>query len=309
MASGRVRAYTQGGIQIEHATTDREGDAMRGARVVKLMCTVVIVVSGATVAVAGDDAAGTVTGSMVVNGQEVSLPYVYAVQLEEGFYDPADPAWRVVFVSEPVDERDLDGPLWDVSMVEVLITETAEFDDEPTLQVYSQSLRMPELASGNVSGGTYPELEMRTTGPDRFAGRVHHDGMQEMFDDTFTYDFTFDAPFSDPNAPIGDLLPAGGGEPGAAYLAWVHAIHSGDLDKLRAIVPPDMAAQLSEPGAEEEIEFMRMMTPTEVTILGGSTDGETAVLDVEGLMDGEKAKGEITLQKIGEQWLPVSSSW
>ncbi len=96
------------------------------------------------------------TGSIVVNGQEVSLPYVYAVRLEEGFYDPADPAWRVVFVSGPVEERDLDGGLWDVSMLEVLITETAEFDDEPTLQVYAQNLRMPELESGNVSGGTYP---------------------------------------------------------------------------------------------------------------------------------------------------------
>lgn len=282
---------------------------MRGAWVAKVMCGVVIVVVAATGVVGGEGSAGTVTGSMVVNGQEISLPYVYAVRLEEGFYDPADPAWRVVFVSEPVDERDLDGALWDVSMLEVLITETAEFDDEPTLQVYAQNMRMPELASGNVSGGTYPELEMRTTGPDRFAGRVFHTGMQEIFDDTFTYDLTFDAPFSDPNAPIGDLLPEGGGEPGAAYLAWVEAIHSGDLDRLRAIVPPDMAAQLSEPGAEDEIEFMRMMTPTDVTIVGGSTDGETAVLDVEGLMDGEKVEGEITLQKMGEHWLPISSSW
>ncbi len=281
---------------------------MRHVSVAKLMCGLVFVMSAAAGVGAGDDAA-TVTGSMVVNGQEISLPYVYAVRLNEGFYDPADPAWRVVFVSEPVDERDLDGSLWDVSMLEVMITETAEFDDEPTLQVYSQSLRMPELANGNVSGGTYPELEMRTTGPDRFAGRVHHSGMQEIFDDTFTYDLTFDAPFSDPNAPIGDLLPAGGGAPGAAYLAWVEAIHSGDLDRLRAIVPADMAAQLSEPGAEEELEFMRMMTPTDVTILGGSTDGTTAVLDVEGSMDGETAKGEITLQKIGEHWLPISSSW
>jgi len=258
---------------------------------------------------AGDGGRGTVRGQVVVNGTEVELPYVYAITLDEGFYDPADPAWKVVFVSQPVDERDLDGHLWDVSYVEVLITESSEFGDEPEFQVYSQSLAMPELDSGTMSGGTYPELEITTAGPDRLAGRVHHTEPQEFFDDTFSYDLTFDAPLSDPNAPVGDVLPDGGGEPGAAYLAWVAAIHSGDLDELRAIVPADMAEQLSDPAAAEEVEFMRTMTPTEVTILGGSSDGQTAVLQVEGLMDGEEAVGEIELQKMGDFWLPTSSSW
>jgi hypothetical protein len=268
-----------------------------------------MVVSLAVVVNAGDDVAGTVSGTIVVNGNEVELPYVYAIELGEGFYDPADPAWKLVFVSQPVAERDLDGTLWDVSYLELLITETAEFDDEPKLQVYGQNLSMPELGSGNVSGGTYPELELKSAGPERLAGRVYHTETRELFDDTFTYDLSFDVRLSDPNAPIGELLPEGGGEPGAAYLAWVAAVHSDDLDRLRAIVPPEMAEQLADPAAAEEIEFLRLMTPTEVTILGGSSDGQTALLQVEGTMDGERLTGEIELQKMGDRWLPTSSSW
>lgn len=272
-------------------------------------CGLVIAVSMSVAARAGGDVAGTVSGKVVVNGSEVALPYVYAIELGEGFYDPADPAWKLVFVSQPVAERDLDGTLWDVSYLELLITETAEFDDEPTLQVYGQNLSMPELGSDNVSGGTYPELELETAGPQRLAGRVYHTETQKVFDDSISYDLSFDVPLSDPNAPIGELLPEGGGEPGAAYLAWVEAVHSGDLDRLRAIVPPEMAEQLADPAAAEQIEFLRLMTPTDVTILGGSSDGQTALLQVEGTMDGERVTGEIELQKMGDLWLPRSSSW
>ena len=42
---------------------------------------------------AGEDLVGTVSGTVVVNGDEVELPYGYAIELEQGFYDSADPAW------------------------------------------------------------------------------------------------------------------------------------------------------------------------------------------------------------------------
>lgn len=122
---------------------------------------------------------------------------------------------------------------------------------------------------------------------------------------------TFSVPLSDPNAPIGDLLPAGGGEPGRAYLKWVEVVHAGDLERLKSILPPEMAAQLDAATAEEareNIEFMQLMTPTGVTILGGSTDGEIALLEIEGLMEGEKVSGEITMTKTGDFWMPTKSS-
>ena len=132
-----------------------------------------------------------------------------------------------------------------------------------------------------------------------------------VFDDKFQYDFQFNTILSDPNAPIGDLLPEGGGEPGKAYQAWSAAVHSGDVEQLKAIVPEEMAAQLSAVTPEEaaeEIGFMKEMTPTDIRVLSGSTDGEIALMQIEGSMVGETINAEVTMTKMGSFWLPTNSS-
>lgn len=251
----------------------------------------------------------TVEGTLTANGTSVALPYVYAYALEEGFYDASDPSWKLIFVERPIEERKLKEHIWDAAYVQLEITRTTEFGDEPELRVYSQDVRLSAEAGGNLSGGEYPTLELESIGPDGLAGRVYHAEAQEFFDDTYQYDFTFRAPLSDPNAPIGEALPADGGEPGKAYLAWVTALHSGDPQQLKPLVPPELAEQLDAEGAKEEIEMMASFTPTAVKILGGSSDGETAILDVEGTMDGEPVRGKVTLQKTDGFWMATESSW
>ena len=70
-----------------------------------------------------------------------------------------------------------------------------------------------------------------------------------------------------------------------------------------------MASQLEGDEVKEELEMMQLMTPTEVEILGGSSDGETAILQVEGVMDGEKGRGEITLERHGDVWMATRAAW
>ena len=268
-----------------------------------------IVVSGVAIAEEPDV---TVEGYFVANGEKVELPYAYAWVEKQGFYDEADPTWSLLFVDRPVAERELDDMIWDAAYIRLGITETSEFDDEPTIQVYSQDIRFSAEQAGNVSGGTYPELEITSTGPGRCSGRVHHPEAQEFFDDTFQYDFTFDIPLSDPFAPIGDPLPAGGGEPGAAFVAFCDAVHAGDLARLKTLMPAERVAMI-ESGDEEEVreglEFMKMMTPTEIEVLGGSSDGETAILNVTGTMDGQAVKGEITMSFTGGRWVTTNAAW
>ena len=252
-----------------------------------------------------------VSGVLTANGAAVELPYVYAWPEKEGFYDASDPTWNVLFVSRELGAREIGEPIWDAAWVHIGITETAEFTDRPTVQVYMQSIKLSPDSGGNISGGTYPEISLDAVDTEHIAGRVWHEEAQEFFDDTYSYDFTFTALLQDPDAPIGSPLPAGGGEPGRAYLRWIEVVHSGDLDALRNIVPPEMAVELdsaSPEEAREQIEFMREMTPTEVRILGGSIDGEIALLEIEGIMDGEKVTGEIEMTRMGEFWMPTKSS-
>jgi hypothetical protein len=61
--------------------------------------------------------------------------------------------------------------------------------------------------------------------------------------------------------------------------------------------------------ARETLELMQLLTPRDVKILGGSSDGETAVLQVEGTVDGERQTGEVTVEKMGDFWVPTGSSW
>jgi hypothetical protein len=277
-----------------------------------LVVSCLVVVSGlalfhAAPAIAAEEA--SVSGTLTANGETVELPYVYVYALEKGFYDEGEPAWKIIFVEQPIEARKLDEHIWGAAHVELQITRTAEFGDEPTLHVYSQSLVLSADQGGNISGGTYPEIELDGAGPERFSGRVYLPEEQTIFDDTFQYDFTFSAPLSDPNAPIGDPLPADGGEPGKAYLAWVDAIHSGDIQRLKALVPAEVASQLDGEEAKEEFEFMRTMTPTAIKLLSGSSDGQMALLQVEGVMDGEAVSGEITLERIGEHWTATNASW
>jgi len=281
---------------------------MRGYRALGLCCIVICLGMAMGVAATAADAP-SLKGTFTVNGETKALPYVYVIPEEKGFYDEADPTFKLLLVGREVPERELDEHVWDAALIELGITKTAEFDDAPKWQVYSQNIVMDPDAAGNVSGGTYPELELTASGPDKYAGHVWTKEPIDFFGDKIAYDFTFSASVSDPDAPIGEPLPAGGGEPGKAYLAWVAALHAGDLAKLKTMVPAEMAAQFDEADAAEGLEFMQMMTPTDIKILGGSTDGTTAILKVEGMMDGEKVAGEVTLEKMDGHWMATKSSW
>lgn len=247
---------------------------------------------------------GSVTGSLTLNGESVELRHAYFYRESEGFYDPEDPTWMVLLTAEPVAPSDAEDRFIDPSL-RLGLTLTSEFGDSPGLQLLSTSIY---IGSFSMSGGEAPQMDFEQQGPDAFAGRIHLAEPQTFFDNTYHYDLSFHALPIDPNVRAGEPLPEGGGEPGAAYLGWTRAIHAGDLEALKAIVPPDMAAMLDEPDAAEQLEFMALMTPTDVRILEGSVDGSTAVLDIEGVMEGEAVKGEITLEQHGGFWVPTGSS-
>ena len=251
------------------------------------------------------------SGVLIANGEEVELPYVYIWVEEKGFHDPADPTWKILFVDREVEERKLGDPVWDAASVEIGITEMTDFDGKRKLEIYLQAISMSAQSGGVLSGGTYPQFELEGLGTQRISGRIYHTETQEFFDKSYSYDFTFSASLSDPNAPFGDPLPADGGDPGRAYLKWVETVHSGSFDALRSIVPPEMAEQfdnISPEDVREQFKFMQEVTPTGVRILSGSTDGEIAILEVEGMIEGEKVTLEITMTRMGELWVPTKSS-
>ncbi len=263
-----------------------------------------------TAAIAAEDF--TVKGTLISNGNTVELPYVYVWAEKEGFYDSADPAWTILFVERALTPREIGDHIWDAAWIRIGVTETKEFTEQPEVQIYSQSIKLTADSGGNLTGGEYPQHKLEGVGSNRISGRIWQPEFQQVFDDSFQYDFSFSASISDPDAPIGELLPTDGGIPGQAYLQWVKAIHSGEVENLKRIVPPEMADQLGAGTAEEaqeELKFMQSVTPTDVKIISGSTDGEIAIIKIDGLMDGERIPAEVTMTRFGEFWIPTNFSF
>ncbi len=255
----------------------------------------------------------TVKGTLMANGETVELPYVYVWRKKEGFYDPSDPTWGIIFTQRSLKPREIATHASHSAWVYIGITQTKEFAEQGKLEVYSQSIKFSAEAPGNISGGDYPEIELTGLDSELVSGRIWHAKPQKVFDDTFRFDLTFSAPLSDPDAPtiIGSPLPSGGGAPGQAYLTWTKTIHTGDIELLKSIMPAEMAAQFDGVPPEEaqkEIEFMKEMTPTSNRIVSGSSDGETAILQTKGIIDGETVAVEVTMTKMGDFWVLTNVS-
>jgi hypothetical protein len=120
---------------------------------------------------------------------------------------------------------------------------------------------------------------------DRVKGTVSTTRPLELNDSRLSLAVTFDLP--KPGAPApGTPLPAGGGEPGKALLAWVEAYRQGDFATLERVLPPGKAADqwgyYEDP--KERAEAIRQdgnLEPKSAKVLSGVRLGDYALLTVE----------------------------
>ena len=112
--------------------------------------------------------------------------------------------------------------------------------------------------------------------------------------------------------PPGQPLPAGGGEPGKAYLALNKAMIAGDLDTLEKLLAPEQAAQMREargkPDFAAQIALMQAMTAHDVRIKSGRIDGDKAWLEFDGTEGDAMRSGSVEMAKEGGKWRVVSES-
>lgn len=127
-----------------------------------------------------------------------------------------------------------------------------------------------------------------------------------------TADVTFDLKVESTLARTGTTLPADGGEPGKAVLAHFAALEKNDLEALIATAPPDqqamMRASVTSGEAKEMFQMMRAMSPRKVKVVGGSVDGDEALVDFEGVAEGKPALGVATVVRVNGRWHMKGSS-
>ncbi len=125
-------------------------------------------------------------------------------------------------------------------------------------------------------------------------------------------DVTFDLKVESVAARTGTALPASGGEPGAAVMAHFAAIEKNDFKALMATAQPEQAKMMAESEksgeAKEMFTMMRDMSPRKVRVTGGTVDGDSALVDFEGVEDGKPAKGTAEVVRMAGRWYMTGSS-
>ncbi len=239
---------------------------------------------------------GEVKGNLTMNGETVELTNGY-VHLDDGNY-------IISLTDRPAKYRTLDR-LWMRADVNYLLLKFT-----PDGENIGQDIKHFEkdgVISG--SGDSSLKVDIDPFGPDTFSGRAYLIEAQEFFDDTYVFDVTFSVRVPTLEELGGELLPADGGLAGKTFLAMNAAIVNGDIEALQKLVPPDIASDFDGEDGQLSMEFMQRMTPTEVKITGGRLFGDEAELDIEGVMDGVRRRGEITIVKRGDYWIEIWSKW
>ena len=123
------------------------------------------------------------------------------------------------------------------------------------------------------------------------------------------FDLKFDVPI--PAKTWGQALPAGGGDPGRAFLAYHKALAAGDATALKVVSDAHgkdlLAKHQSQGDLADYLDFRwndmhyRMQS---VSVVGGYARGDRAVI----LFDGssklfDALHGEVTLRRVGGAWL------
>ena len=237
----------------------------------------------ALTASAADTPAGNATGALKVNGVVTPLRYAYA-RAQPGFRDEAREDILVVLSdveipaeaqADPFARRALarDGKLHAVEVV-------LDADKDPI----SGGLADPAFSKfgGYVSVAGAHVFEAKVFDGSVVEGRMLTRGPVEAMEASFEYTATFRAAVWHRPPPTATGAEAAKSEPGRALLAFLGAVHSGDLAALKKVMTAQASAPLDGPDAAAMLEWLRQSTPDPAlaTISRLDLTGTTAQFEV-----------------------------
>ncbi len=171
------------------------------------------------------------------------------------------------------------------------------------------SKTMTQFVDRASADGTL-KAELMTNTPDKVAGRIFTSApVKTLSGSTYTVDLTFSAPVAKP--PAGTALPSGGGEPGKVLSDFFDARQKKDWPSLKAALSPAMTEMFvrsyndDKENLTDMLDTLNFWLPaTDVKITAAKLTGDTAVLDVEGVLaSGVKALTLVRLIKGPSGWL------
>jgi hypothetical protein len=228
------------------------------------------------------------------------------------FFDATKKATVAILTTVKIDRKVVDGALDRESAI-----------DEQVRSAKGSTIQLTFSAAGDLIGlnaGVRTEsgfqsfstsgsgkAEIKTNTAERIAGRVYTEAPKTFGDDTYSFDLRFDLAIV-PEPPPGTPLPAGGGEAGKAYAAYIAVLQKGDIDGIARYWPKEKGAKMlaarKDPDFKESLDMLKLFSPKTVTVKGGMLRGNVADLDVVGKdADGKVMDGKVRMIKDGPNWL------
>jgi hypothetical protein len=289
--------------------------------------------------VAGAQQASNASGTLTVNGVATKLEYAYA------FHDPAAEAIRVLVVPKALTAELLAGevPLrgsrgdsafresvarGEASAIELFVQPGGEIE---TVIIFDRNFSAPTPTGGEDLFWAEPYRM-----PDGWiGGRSRTKTEQEFFDNRWTYDIAHFAPvgqkgFEIPSAAAvaaqrkeiearetPRILPADGGEEGAAYLAFYRNLETGDvkaaLDQMTLAMIDAVAERMDVAKltpADLTLWAMSLTTPPgKVEIVGGVRDQDGTLMELRRTNGSRVRFGAATMVQDGGVWKVAEMRW
>ncbi len=270
-------------------------------------------------AASAKSAAGTASGTVTVDGKALNLKYAYAVAQPNTFDEtktdiavllsekalPPDALTNIERL-QPVADKYLHG--W----VHFLVNDKGEPTDE---MIEHPALKGMRLMTSGGPGATKATFTSKVFRKDRIEGSFQTGKAVKFLDHTYELKVSFKAPVVQakrpdplPDEKTGEKLPADGGEPGKAYMAFVRAVLARDIAGVRKL----HEGTENEPDSEIEkgIEFLTLMMPQDLKVTGGYAKEDKAVLSLTGVMGKERQYGsvEMSRNKSGD-WQAGREKW
>lgn len=274
--------------------------------------TVVLALTATTVVPDGTAVAGPASGTVKSATGTITLKHAVAYVVRDG-RNARQTRVEVLLTDVPVDgtafAADLDPhvmainaePLRDRNYLLLWISPDGSVSMNAT---YSETMRQ---YLNDSAGGLKSALTTNT--PAKVEGRVFSASpLKTMDGPTYTVDVTFSADVL--RGPTGTPLPAAGGEPGKAFMAFVGVVGKKNWNGIKAAMSPRMLPMYDKSyntpaeNAEGAADILNARLPmTKIKVTGGSLIGETtAVLEVEGERFGSPSMSLVRMVKAGAVW-------
>ena len=262
---------------------------------------------------------GTAAGTLKIDGTTVKLAHAIA-RLKPNAFDEKKKDVEVLLTDQevPVETFVDDDKLYaEVRSGKLLgLVLTVDEDEKP----YHLSVLHPK-ALFQLSGSGFFNFDPTDFSETHAAGRFFSNGEEDFMEKhKYSYDVRFAVPVQmiavpsevTIDASSGTKLPAGGGEPGKAYMAFDKAARSGNFGNMKKLAsktnpPPDLKPE----EMKAMLELVKAMRPSKIKVTGGFVSGDHATLTVEGEDSSDKKKTTGTIEMALEDgaWKLLAEKW